>query len=425
MKEKTNLKKYIPFIILAFGAILRFLYTLYTDCQVRSHDLWYLSPEYPGKAGYILYIFENGSLPDSYALQFYQQPLFYVLGALVCRIVRMINPMADYQDLINGAKWISFVAGSLTLLALPKLSKIFEIEDENKPLFYSVVSFCPALIYSSGRISEEGLVLFFMTWAIVYTFEWQEQPSFKNTIILAIIYGLGMMTKVSMAVVALFSAYIMIKKVIDNKAEIGKYIAKFLLFGAISFPLGLWFNIRNLIKLGQPLGYVLPQALEGDLYKGRLSLFERFISPHISALFESPYANPFKEYSLPLYLVKSELFGEFTFELPVWISYVLVALNLLFSAYIVYVVSKKWYGKNGTQKERYLYLIYGGMILFAVLSYLKYPHGCTMDYRYYSLITIAKGMIAARLFEKNWEKILVGLLAAFEILFMIFVIVPG
>ena len=66
-------------IIIVLGMILRIGYMLYTPCNVRSHDLWEITSEANGHAGYLLRLLETGKLPDSNTLQLYQQPLFYLM----------------------------------------------------------------------------------------------------------------------------------------------------------------------------------------------------------------------------------------------------------------------------------------------------------------------------------------------------------
>jgi hypothetical protein len=44
-------------------------------------------------------------------------------------------------------------------------------------------------------------------------------------------------------------------------------------------PLGLWYQIRNMILFDQPLGYVSPISTSNPLYIGDISILKRIILP--------------------------------------------------------------------------------------------------------------------------------------------------
>lgn len=423
MKTRNEkITRWIPVIIIVLGILLRFFYTYTTDCLYRSHDLGDCTPESFGKAGYILYIFSNNNLPDSYTEEYYQQPLFYLLGALVAKVANRFFGFFNWHELVDSSKWVSFFASCLTLVCLPGLCDEFEIDKQRKTLAYIFISFCPALILASGRVGEEALLFLFMTIALWFTIRWDKNPSFFNTVVLALSYGLGMMTKVSMAVLALFTAFIMIRKVwINRKEHAFQNITKILMFGIISVPLGLWFNVRNYIKLGQPIGYVMPQDPNGPLFRGMIPLWKRFLIPDIKTVVSTPYASAYGDYNLPTYLLKTEMFGEFNYPVPDWICYLLLLVHTLITLYLIYLISIKWWGRKGERVDRYIMVIFGVDILFAAFSYFKYPFGCTMDYRYFAFATFMKGLFAARYFTHKWEKAAVYLLGVLEIVFMLLV----
>ena len=84
---------------------------------------------------------------------------------------------------------------------------------------------------------------------------------------MAVIYGLGVMTKVSVGVIALFTAVvfvIMLVKTVKTDAKQWKMLMlRYIVFGLISLPLGLWYSVRNYRMFGQPLGYVCAKRRPG------------------------------------------------------------------------------------------------------------------------------------------------------------------
>ena len=97
------------------------------------------------------------------------------------------------------------------------------------------------------------------------------------------------MTKVSGAIMAVPIMYTFIRKIVETykteKDKLLRLFGKFLLFGVISLPLGLWHPIRNLVLFSQPIGGVLLPA-EG-LYVGQYSVFQRFLTISFKENFEN------------------------------------------------------------------------------------------------------------------------------------------
>ena len=71
--------------IVFMGMVMRIGYMLYTGCTVRSHDLGDLDINGYGHAAYILKLMEQGHLPETNQVQFYQQPFYYFISAAVSR----------------------------------------------------------------------------------------------------------------------------------------------------------------------------------------------------------------------------------------------------------------------------------------------------------------------------------------------------
>ena len=144
----------------------------------------------------------------------------------------------------------------------------------------AVMAFHPTFIILAGSINNDVLMILLSFYIILYLIKWNDDPNIKNTIILAIITGCAVMTKVSGAIMAVPIMYTFIKRIFEvykvEKKNLLRLLGKFLLFGVISLPLGLWQPMRNLIMFNQKIGWVLLPA-EG-LYVGQYSIFERFLS---------------------------------------------------------------------------------------------------------------------------------------------------
>lgn len=405
-------------LLLVMGCIMRIGYMLYTPCTTRGHDMFELDMNAYGKAGYLLRLVLEGRLPESNRLQLYQQPFFFILGAGCSLVVNVILGKSDMFALVDAAKLVSCLLSCLTMWVVRELFR--ELKITEKSSFYGMLLtvFTPVFYLTGGRVGEDAASLFFTVSVLLYTLYWEKKPGWKNTIVLAVLYGCGMMTKISIAIPALYTIWIFSKKVFwsrlpENKEKlsakeyfnilkerenISLYI-KMVIFGCISFPLGLWYSVRNYILFGQSLTYVLPQSESGPVYRGMVSLVKRLVLPDIKNLLATPYANALEDYNLFVYMIKTELFGEFTYEIAEWIPMGLLFMNLLISvavvAYAILLIKKRRECGNA-------WTIVGWLLLFScfvVNSYMSYPFSCTMDYRYYSVLTVCKALLLGKLLD--------------------------
>ena len=383
--KKVNARadtRVITLLIMA-GCFLRIWYVIETPVTLRGHDIWELSPYGMGKAAYLLRLVEWGKLPDSYELQFYQQPFYYLISALVAVIMRGTTGITEEAFLVNAGKVVSCAASCCSLYVSERLLR--EFCSNTKAVCYgtAVLSFTPAFWLTGGRLGEDALTFFFMASVILGTIRWEKNPDWKHTILLALLYGCGMMTKISLAFPAFYTAYRFWKN-----RKIKLFIPKIGAFALISLPLGMWYSIRNYILFAQPIGYVLPQS--GTLDRSNYSYVARFLSFDIRNWLGSPYADPFSDYNFPVYLLKTELFGEFTYEMPEWIPTVLLLASTLLTMGCVGIGIRRIFRwkRSGEDKRPLVFgLLFGG---YAVISYLKLPYGCSMDFRYYMMLAVCK-----------------------------------
>lgn len=373
-------------LLLLLGIVLRIWYAVVTPVTLRGYDIFKLSPDDYGKAAYLLRLVQRGELPQTYYGQNYQQPFYYLLSAVVSKGMSVIWGNTTPEFLLNGGKVVSCVASCLFLLLAERMLQKFA---EEKVRIYVVAVLCvtPVLILTSGRLAEDALVGFFMLAVLWGTLQWENTSDWKHTLMLALLYGCGMMTKISLAFPACYTAYIFWK----NRKTV-QFWLKMVVFGVISLPLGLWYSVRNYILFGQPIGYVMEP---GDLlYTGEYSYVARFFSLNIQDWLETPYTTAIENYNFPVYLLKTELFGGFQYQTPLWLSFMLLAVNtviaLIVAAYGIYrivcLVGKGEY-REGKLRPFSFGLLFGG---YAAFSYLGVPYGCSMDMRYYLILVVCK-----------------------------------
>ena len=207
-KEKnTYTEEQITGLILAMGIFMRVVYLLYTPLTVRSHDLWEIDLSSGGHASYILLAIQ-GKLPLDNYLQFYQQPLYYFAGALFSKLLNGILGCSEAYYLVDAARTVSCTASCFSLLIACAIFRECGLSGKGLYRALLLAAFLPAYFLSGGRLGPNSLCGMFMFLPFLFTLKWEKEKSWKNTLLLAVIYGFGMMTKISMATLALFTAVV-------------------------------------------------------------------------------------------------------------------------------------------------------------------------------------------------------------------------
>ena len=403
-KKNIPNKEWKITILIMAGMVLRIGYMSYNSVQTRSYDLGDLTLDGYQHAAYILTLVQNAQLPDSNWGQYYQQPLFYVFGAIVSKIANAILGRTDSYSLVDAAKIISCYASCATLLLARKLSAFFLRSEKAKCIAVAMVAFLPQFILLSGRVNVDSLITFFMVATLAYTFYWYQDPSMKNTVFLALFYGFGMMTKISCAIIAFFTFILMMQKLIAaiKEKKTGKLLVKYLVFIGISFPLGLWYSLRNYILFSQPYTYVvsLADGAREGLYCGDHSFFQRFLCIDLKNLIQTPFADPWVDYNYPVFLVKSALFGEFQFEIALWIPIILLfvyGILVMLSVFAMFLPDKK----------KVFHQLFVAVLILGIMSIVfnvKSPYGCSMDFRYVAVLGVTNAIFLGRLVDFLIEK---------------------
>lgn len=387
-------------LILMMGICMRVVYMLYTPCDVREHDLWKLELSARGHASYILHMLQ-GKLPQDNIVQFYQQPLYYMLGAFASRILNGILGAKDAFHLVDAAKTVSCTASCMSLLISHRIFKECGLEGKGLYTALLLAAFLPVYFLTGGRVGPDALSGMFMLLAFLYTLRWIREKSWKNTLLLSLIYGFGMMTKISMATLAIFTAVIFgiaFYRACRNGGWKG-LLKKYLVFGAVSLPIGLWYSLRNYLLFGQSLTYVLDIGKDNVMYKGNVSVWQRLFVINARNLFTQPYANVVDDYNLPVYALKSSLFGEFSYGCPGWIPVVLLFFAAIQACACVWAACRYLKGKEKDRAGN-LSLLAAGIYWLSIMGFcLRHPFGCSMDFRYMLFLPIPIAVIYGR--QKN------------------------
>lgn len=385
-------------ILLIFAAsfIVKLCYVLYVTISENGADLqhdFYVENGY-GHADYIRWFYENGlKLSDQNPAemgQFYHPPLHHILAALWAHMQTFTG--LSYERALAGIQFLTlFYSCSCTFVAERIFRKI-GLKRFGLIVATAIIAFHPTFIILAGSLNNDILSILFIFLAIYATICWYYNPSTKNIIWIALSVGFGMMTKLSVAVVAPPIALVFLVKWIREKKIWKQYLKQYCLFGIICVPLGIWYSVRNFVKFGVPFGYVPRLSEASTQYVGNHSLFERLFD-----FSNHPFHNVFvnwtlgdSEYNIIVDLLKTSLFGEFDLgsyfspkiiplcRIALVINVVLIAIALF--ATVFFLIKKNRF-LDGVMKW-----FLGGYYVLLMAQYLvfcvQYPHTCSMDFRY-------------------------------------------
>ena len=463
------------FLIFLIGVIMQLNYMLITPYNYRQHDVF--SYNLAGHQGYALTIYKTGALPtqvdeNGYLdYQFYHPPFNAFMQSLMMnfakpfmRFVNFItgtnyydvqimdtftmdkfeqatlylnnrnnNPayntaadVAAWEAAYNYARPVNLLYQTSEILATfymniaiyfaIRTAYRLKVENKYKVIGAVFVSLFPALMILAGQENNDPLCIMNCFIVIYYTVCWYENRSYFNTIMIGLFTGLAMFAKLSGALIIIpaivMFAYALILSII-KKESFKHILIQGAIIGVIAAPLGLWFHIYAKVKFNQPFGFVFAN-LNSNLYTGDHNFFERFINIFDFAdMSTALWGNTFVNYNLPNFLIKSALFGEYSFMCADAFGFLALIFNYLFVytslalMFIYFIYSKK---------EHLEIKIIGGVIVFTQLLAqlyfnIKMPYGCTMDFRYIVPIILGFMILDVLAFdkfnkEKSWRKYL-------------------
>lgn len=387
-----------PASILLLGVLLRTSYVLYTAIWTRQHDVIDFGTG-EGHAGYIEYIFNNLSLPDGDPRSkwaFFQPPLHHILAGTWMRFCAHFG--LGVRQLQENVQLLTlFYVSAVTILTF-FIVKELKLKSWGTRIVLYIVCFHPTLILMSGSINNDALSLALATLAVYLVILWYKDPSYKLTVLLALAIGFSMMAKLSGGTVAPAVAALFILKLVKDRKNIIKYIPKFLVFGVIVFPLGIWWEIKNMAKYGMPFNYIPPVGEQ--LSK---SLFARIFDIRTGNVYPCLLANGdrYDEYNVFLGMFKTSLFDDANlglesaninlFAVILFVSALILAV-LSFIAMILVLKDKRGLYDMSFEHK----LLFGVLYISLIVSYFSFALGSNnysaMNFRYIALIIVVEAV---------------------------------
>ena len=452
LKGKLTFEKVLFFIFL-IGVLLQLLYMLMTPYDpvsngiYRQHDV--NTNFNDGHDAYAWSLFSTGQLPSKVdgdghlAYQFYHPPLNAFVQSIYMHfgegMMKLINAIAgkEVYDLTNHSQGLIFQTTEVLSTFYMNIAIYFGIKiaynlkvDKKFKVFGAMfIALFPALIIQAGQVNNDPLCVMNCFIVIYYTIRWWENHSYYNAIMIGLFTGLAMMAKLSGALIilpAIVAFAVVFIQAIVKKETFKHYIFQGVIIAVIAAPLGLWFHLYAKVRFDQPFGFVFSNLTE-LLYVGDKNAFERFINIFdFGDLTYQLFGHTYENYNLPNFLIKSAIFGEYSFMGADAFGVFALATHYLFTylSLALMVIYFIYSGKEHLEVK----IIAGTLIITQLVAQLyfniKMPYGCTMDFRYIVPIIIGfmiLDVLAADKFtkENDWKKSLSIVTLAIGTLFIV------
>ncbi len=396
---KEGLKRIdIIYLVIALGILIKFSYVLYTAVWTRQHDVVGFGTG-EGHAGYIEYIYFNNALPKGDPREiwaFFQPPLHHIVSAVWMKVCNRFG--LAYRQLQENIQALPLFYVSGTAFVSYFICKELGLKKRGTLAAMLLISFHPVFIIMSGSINNDALSLFLMVAALYMLILWHKRPDVPKILLLAVLLGLSMLAKLSAGMLAPAIAALFLSKLVTDRDNIKKYILQYLLFAIVVFPLGIGWEIRNMLKFGMPFNYIPPvgeQLVKTDL-------FSRFLDIRTKSIYPCMVSNgdAYDEYNVLLALFKTSLFDDVNmsqewrvlgpFSLILFISGLLLFFLCLYAT--ARVLLKKGEGALPFEWKLMLSVFYFSMLIAYFSFALGYSNYSAQSFRYISASVIVEAV---------------------------------
>jgi hypothetical protein len=387
-------------IVFVFGMILRSCYIIKTPWWEHQHDVLTVDMT-QGHAGYILYILTKGVLPeDATAWQFSHPPLHHIISAFYLKILSLLGLLSSSP--FDQLQFLTFIYSLLILIILLKILRQIGIEGYSLVIVFSLFCFNPFLIYLSGFLNNDELLLLLILAGLYMALKWNENPSKRFLFLTALFSSFATVTKVSgILLVPAIIILIYLRDSIISK-NFKKFVTDGFFFCIVFLPFPMWWFIRCQTVLNIPFNYVADLGKDSGQYLGNYSMFQRLFSVNIKH-FQSLFINN-SNYNIFVSVLKTSTFGEWIFRRDN-IAAILFWNNLFLIIGSIYAMITGI--KHITSRYLWISFLYTYYIIqicsFTYFCY-KYPQLCTQNFRYIIPTMIIGVCFIGYLFMENQQK---------------------
>ncbi len=443
------------------GALaVRLLYLSVTPWSMRGHDA-------AGHLDYVDYLIRNFASPSSReGFEFYHPPLYYVLAAVPTGLLQLAGAgrafaLSVLQFLSLGLNMV-FVAVSLATLrdwigALgserqnPRLLRLrpggwSRAVGSGKSVPVSLIlavagalfAFWPSGIIHSVRIGNDALLYPLFALGVFFLQRWVRQGNDRELIRAALMAALAVLTKTNGVVLAALMAAVVLTRWLADPGrfrvgEIRAWFRRILVSGVICLAGLTVAHAPRVVEAARGENRNLLVANVSTLHSGlrvgnNISNYIWFDARQfVTVPFTSPWDDGKGRQLFWNYLLKTALFGEFSYDSPflrnlgVLISLVFLALTL-YAAAFPFVI-----GRRDLRLGRVLFADFFLLFSAAVVFRILIPYASSNDFRYILPVLCPAAALYgyaiygfARRGMKSMVRAGIGLAAVFLVLVVLF-----
>ena len=394
VKKKWSVRR-ILFSIFILSCILHLFYILTAKFFVAQWDMGSLSSGGHGHLGYIEYLYKN-FLPAQFdpreKWQYYHPPLHHFTAAMVLKLQSLFG--GQIRTTIYNVQFITMLYAMISSVCVYEICRELKLRNLSLILAFSIVALSPAFVYVGGYVNNDMMATMFTLLCISYTIKWYNSQRMGTILKIALFFGLGMLTKMSVALIAfpiavvfLFALFKKLKEK-DMKGFKGLF-GQMCAFLGVAAPLSLYWSLRNLLRFGIPIGYVPESTLEEQfipepLYKRVFDFFS--LGQYSNPFFNYRNEQGFNEYNPIIALIKTSATDQAAakdnigFPLGLAIFWLTVIIASAAFIMMIYVLIKK------NTLPLVLKLFFSVMYVVYIYSYIsfciQYTYTCTEQIRY-------------------------------------------
>ncbi len=448
MNIKADDKKKILFILLA-GILIRVLYVIFMPVvNFAQYDIGTVDPGngvLTGHLGYIFYLVVNRQIPQfdpTTVYQFNHPPVHYIISALWVSFIKLFTN--DTRLLIESVQFVTLVYSVVTLYAFERVLDELKVSFNGKALALTIFALQPTIVMTAGSVNNDGIGLMFQmlaTWAVL---RWYRTRSYKDIVFLAFSISIGMLSKLSAGLIAFPVAVLFLYVFIKEWREKGKFpLSRFIqyaVFGAICVPIGLFWVLRCYIRFGMSFTYIAFLPDTSWQYVGMYSEFERLFFPNVVELIKNlSHGSIGMGWNIWIQMFRTSALGECDLALfPMAVKLIClltVMLNFIvavwaFVCFVRYLAARiksdkddgGVYGADAGYKL--FWFIAWFIMMYSYFSFAnKYPHECSMNFRYVQYAIVPPLVALGTVIGKNGKgKVLLRAVTALYGVFSIFVL---
>ena len=383
-------------ILFLFSLIFKSLYVFSAPYNITIHDVGkfagFSSNEISwGHFGYIEYISKHFHLPDFDPRKYWSftnPPLFHIVCAVFLYILKSMHINEDlcYECL----QLIPLLFTHFAIIYSYKIICCFVTEKCIQILFLIIVITHPFFFILSVTLNNDCYVMFFSSCIVFYTLKWLRKTNYKNILLLALSFGLGMLSKINIAVFSIgigVCFFVLLFKKFNKRYDI---IKQFFCFLIIAFPLSMYFPVKNYILFNINFNYVQQVPMPSDQYISGINIFHRIASTNINEILY-PFItwNPTIDTNIWINLIKTSLFDIYSSVLLrnqflSSVTFLLYFVCIFLVIYNIFHLTINLLNNKTMQdiKNVFIFLFFFSCIGFYLYFCIKEQFICTMNFRY-------------------------------------------